>query len=286
MPRAAHSEVRATMDERILAILGTIGTAVFGLLSVWFYRRSRQVKRLSAFWTGTTLQSRRHSDVRILFREQEIDDLSRLRVLLVNSGTLAIRPNQDFPSSHQGAVVITKTNHATQFLSAAVLAGDVSTSGASAAVGDDGAAKVRFEYLNPGQRLGIEVLYAGPSPGIDIKLIGGEVDLRRGLGQGFMDGLVEELGPLPGMVLVGGLAIWVHRSIRVLQFPYATTVAAIAMAGVIVASVLVTFKLVLPWLRRRRRRVDQERCLDFLAGAERPNNALHPTASGDASGRG
>lgn len=267
------------MTDHTWAILGVVGTTVFGLLSIILYRRSRQLRRLDALWSVSTLQSKKHQDVRILFKDQEIDDLSRLRILFVNSGTLAIRPDSDFPSQFGGAVKLRRAGELTRFLSAAALVGDVGMCRAKVLVTDDRGAAMTFEYMNPGQRIGIEVLYTGPAPEVAGELIGGGLRLKRSSGEHWIDGLAEGLLPVlwaGGVMLSAG---WLFRIVRGAGLPFGTFVAAAGSIAFVVATVFVSVRYIVRAWARYRLGARSRLCLDFLAGRERPNQALHPTAA-------
>jgi hypothetical protein len=256
------------MSDHILALLGVTGTLLFGIISIVLYYRSRHVRRLDALWSSATLQSRRHEDVSIRFRGQEIDDLSRLRVLLVNSGSEPVRPGSDFPAYSHGAVGIDKRDAATRFLSAACIAGDLKACSASASVDDDGKVLVQFEYMNPHQRVGVEVLYTGPTPAIHTDLIGGKVRLRRHSGSSLIDDLAEMLA-FPIITMVGVIlpatifSIWYSRS----GLPFKLLVAILSYVAFAAAAMLFSDRVLDPAWSRRRTATRQSLCLDFLAGA-------------------
>jgi hypothetical protein len=201
----------------------------------------------------------------------------------VNTATLPVRPAQDFPTGYSGAVVIAKTEDTTRFLSAAVLARDVTTGGASASVEGERVATVAFEHLNPDQRLGIEILYSGPPPGVDIKMIGGDVEVKRGSRRRWIDALAEEWGPLVAAMVSLSLAGSLFRTIEGLKFPRANIVAALAFAS-LVAAILVTVRYVAPWWRVRRDQARARLCLDFLVGRDQRTDVSHSTVAADAVG--
>jgi hypothetical protein len=267
------------VTDRTLAIFGVVGTTIFGLLSIFLYRRSRHLRRLDALWSVATLQSKKHQDVRILFKDREIDDLSRLRILLVNSGTLAIRPGSDFPVRSGGAVNLHKRGDVTQFLSAAAIVGDVASCSATALVNDQGIVAVAFEYLNPRQRVGIEVLYTGPPPQVDVELIGGSVRLRQSSGRHWIDVVAGEIFPGVAAIAAYASAVGVFRLVSRAGLPLGHAVAAAASLVFSVVVVLIYVRFIVPAWRRSRDARRGRLSLDFLAGRERPNQALHPPAA-------
>jgi hypothetical protein len=175
--------------DRVIAIVSLIAAVIF-------YFRQRQFRRLDVIWTNTALQSKNHPKVRILLEQREVTSITRLRVLLVNSGTLAIRPALDFPKkSNTYFYAKTPDDHRTRVYSGAVVASDVE---ATAGHTMEWHGYLSFEYLNPGQRIVAEWLYAPPlpsmesqMPSIDVTLVGGTVRAR----PHSQDTLVDSVSP-------------------------------------------------------------------------------------------
>src|ERR1017187_3960584 len=86
----------------VLSWASVVATVLFGALSIYFYLRSRRVRRLAIAAGTATLQQRGYPDVRITYRDQEVDTLTRVFGFLWNSGTLEIRssdvPQEQWPS--------------------------------------------------------------------------------------------------------------------------------------------------------------------------------------------
>jgi hypothetical protein len=260
----------------LLAVAGVIGTVLFGVLSIIFYLKSRRFRRLDALWSTVTLQSRRHEDVRILFRGEEIADLSRLRILFVNTGTEPIRGESDIPSKFEGAVTISRVGDRTRFLSAACLVGDIEVCRALSEIDNSGNTRLTFEYLNPGQRVGVEVLYSGPVPVVNGQLIGGSVRLRRSSGRDWVDEFSEMWPTLVLALMLLGLV-----GGREVATAFGISPDLVLLAGIALAAGLtfIAWRFALPVWRRYRGESKQRLGLDFLAGRERPNEVLHQTAA-------
>jgi hypothetical protein len=77
--------------DRWFSIGGVAGTLLFGVLSIYFYFRPRNLRRLDAIWAISLLQTRRHPRVKIYFDDKEVETISRVRLLFLNSGTNDIR---------------------------------------------------------------------------------------------------------------------------------------------------------------------------------------------------
>jgi len=117
--------------DRVLSILGL-------LTGLYFYLRSRSLKRIDITQRVTWLQYRRHPEIRIYFREQEIEDLTRVRILVSNTGTLPLQPAQDFSARFAAGLQIAGADLSTKILSVALLGGDAEVSGATIAATPDG----------------------------------------------------------------------------------------------------------------------------------------------------
>jgi hypothetical protein len=153
--------------DRLIAIAAIIVTVYVAL-------RQRTIKRLDVTQTVNRLQSRKHPDIRIYFREHEVANLSRARILFSNTGTVALKPTADFSSQFSQGLVIAAVDQSTRILSAALLGGDLIHSGASIVSEADGKfARLQFEYLNPGQRIAVEILFTGAPPVAQFGLVGG-----------------------------------------------------------------------------------------------------------------
>ena len=142
----------------ITAIVGLGLTVLFGLLSVVLYFRTRLYKRLTFTFDQSELHTKTHPEIRITFRDRQVENLSRLRAVCWNSGSQEIR-SEDLPERGSPSVV---------FSDATVLSvahgGSTQDTGFLVEQHDQHSVSVRFAFLNPGDYGLFEVLYeAEPS---------------------------------------------------------------------------------------------------------------------------
>ena len=129
--------------------MGSIGLALtifFGLLSLVLslvlYFRGRHRKRLTFTYDLAELQTRTHPEVTIRFKDKQIENLSRLRVVIWNSGNQEIR-RSDIPSERNPSIVLSGG----RVLSVAM--GNTSPgTGCAASERDDKTVSIDFEFLN------------------------------------------------------------------------------------------------------------------------------------------
>lgn len=90
--------------------LGLTLTIFFGLLSLVLslilYFRGRHRKCLRLTWDLATLQVRNHPEITILFKDKQVENLSRLRVLVWNNGNQEIR-RSDIPTGGKPSLKLT-----------------------------------------------------------------------------------------------------------------------------------------------------------------------------------
>jgi hypothetical protein len=158
-----------------LSILGLGGSVLFGLLSVYFYLRSRQLRRLDVLWSTAVIQTRKHPRVKILFDDREVETISRARFMLLNSGTTDIRRN-DVAGGSQVQIQMKDAD----ILSAACVGGAYEEVNATITNVTEDTVAVSFEYLNPGQDVVTELLITGKSkPAVVARIIGGTLRVRK-----------------------------------------------------------------------------------------------------------
>jgi hypothetical protein len=143
-----------------LAVLSLLATFFFGALSIYFYRRARRFKRLSFMWSSVKIQARVHPDVRITFRDVEVQELSRLVVLFWNSGTAAVRA-EDLLPSHPVLVSLPKQ---CRILSTALTLTSSETNSCALTNASTCSTAIAFTYLNPGDGAEFEMLYDSTEP--------------------------------------------------------------------------------------------------------------------------
>jgi hypothetical protein len=155
-----------------LNAFGTVGTFFFGLLSIYLYFRGKQRAHLVGQYRVHSLQQRRHSDVRILFRGEEVTSLSRAVVTCWNAGSIPIRA-QDVPTT---APLVIRLPEGSRVLSTSILG---ATSDAIAfSVLRAAATEVNFSfaYLQPRDGATFEILFdSKEGPGASNLLLTGIV---------------------------------------------------------------------------------------------------------------
>ena len=154
------------MDRASLAL-----TIFFGLLSLVFYLRGRRKKRLTFTYQIAQLHSRTHPEIKILFRDKPVQNLSRLRVVVWNSGNQEVRQT-DIPEDHGPTITFTDAH----VLSVAVLEA-TSDINCVAKEKDENVVEVGFDFLNVEDFATVDILYevseAEPHIGFKARLIGG-----------------------------------------------------------------------------------------------------------------
>jgi hypothetical protein len=132
-------------------------TILFGLLSIILslilYFRSTHRKRLTFTYDLVELHARTHPQITILFEDKKIENLSRLRVVVWNSGNQEIR-RSDIPSDASPSILLTGA----RVLSVAVVNASPDTQ-CTASQRDDKTVSIAFEFLNPKDYATLDVLY-------------------------------------------------------------------------------------------------------------------------------
>lgn len=147
------------------------------ILSIVLYQKSRYRKTLTFTYTSTSLYTRRHPDITIAFKGKQIENLSRLRVVMWNSGNQEIRKS-DIPAGSEPSIRLTGA----KLRSAAILETSPSI---QCAIDDrdEQTLDIVFQFLNPGDYAALEVLYESEdqTPKIEYtaRIIGGTSDSRR-----------------------------------------------------------------------------------------------------------
>lgn len=150
-----------------LAWAGSIATIIFGVLSVYFYLRTRTVKKLACVVGYATLQRRLHPDVRISFRGIEVESLSRVLAFVWNGGTSEIR-KADVPNERWPTIIVPAGS---TILSLAVLKTSSDHISLSAHLTGDSSLSISFSYLNPGDGAVLELLVAGLLGSGDVEFV-------------------------------------------------------------------------------------------------------------------
>ncbi|HSP61892.1 MAG TPA: hypothetical protein VLQ90_02820 [Pyrinomonadaceae bacterium] len=99
--------------------------------------------------------------------------------MFVNAGTEPIT-RKDLAATTANRITFKPKPSATKLLSAACVAGDVGVCGAACVIVNENA-EFTFEYLNPGHKIVVEVLYTGAMPDIHGQMVGGKIRTERHL---------------------------------------------------------------------------------------------------------
>jgi hypothetical protein len=132
-------------------------TVFFGLLSLVLslilYSRAGRRKRLTFTYDLAQLHTRTHPEITIMFKGKQIENLSRLRVVLWNSGNQEIR-RSDLPSGGNPEIVL----NGARVLSVALTESSAETKCRASERGDN-ATSIDFEFLNPNDYATVDVLF-------------------------------------------------------------------------------------------------------------------------------
>ncbi len=163
-----------------ISLIGTIGTLIFGLLSVYLFFKSKRTKSILFISENYVLQTKNHPSLRLSFGDTEISNLSKATIVFFNSGTDAIKKS-DVPKL---MVVLDKR---VKLLSSNLTVVS-SPDNKIAAVACENRIALDLEFLNPRDGAVMEVLYESQndadSPGnspelsFDGTIIGGRISTR------------------------------------------------------------------------------------------------------------
>lgn len=79
------------MDAVELSICSLVITILFGLLGVYYYLKSRQIKKDAMLFSNIQIQKKKHPQIKIFFNTTEVEDLRKLSVLYLNIGNTTIK---------------------------------------------------------------------------------------------------------------------------------------------------------------------------------------------------
>ncbi len=242
-------------------------TVVFGVLTVLFYIRGRQYKRLTFTYDVSELHTRTHPEVKITFNDRQVENLWRLRAVCWNSGTQEIR-REDLPKEGPPAVNLSKAT----VLSVAHV-GSTADTAFSAARHDDNSVTVQFAFLNPGDCGLFEVLYEGTSPDKPVvqfltRVIGGHPTETR-LFSGPLTP-VESVAafalPAACLMAVYLSADFVRRSVKAVPNGFTIDVRAAGLVLLLVIAAIVSAVVVRHFVRRACESRLPELAKDLFAG--------------------
>ena len=163
-----------------ISLIGTIGTLIFGLLSVYLFFKSRRTKSILFISRNYVLQTKNHPSLRLSFGDTEISNLSKATVLFFNNGTDAIKK----PDVPKLMVVLDKS---VRLLSANLTV--VSSPDNKIAITTyDNRIPLDLEFLNPQDGGAMELLYESqkdaassentPELSFEGTIIGGRISTR------------------------------------------------------------------------------------------------------------
>jgi len=146
--------------------IGTIGTVGFGILSIYFFYRSRTIKRPLFIYQTNLLQTKNHPEINIIFRKKQILNLSRTYILFCNKGRKEIRkddiPSQKYPS------IIFNENVKVLSVSKTSVSSEHNNFGVSL---NGNKIEISFDYMNQNDGIVFEVLYDSDSKEIPAELV-------------------------------------------------------------------------------------------------------------------
>lgn len=145
--------------------IGTFGTIFFGVMSVYFYFRSRTIKKPLFVHQSDILQTRNHPEINITFKEKQIFNLSRAYILFCNKGNKEIR-NTDLPTNKFPTIVF---NDNVKVLSINKTA--ISSEENNFEINMNGNyVEFKFDFINQNDGVVLEILYDSSIKGLPAKL--------------------------------------------------------------------------------------------------------------------
>jgi len=135
--------------------IALILTVIFGIASIYFYLKSRSIKKTAFIYATNILQTKAHPKVSIRFEKRQIENLTKAIVLFYNAGNREIR-YEDIPSSGYPTIVFSELSH---ILSSTVLALSNNSTSFEANQKQKNIIELTFQYLNPQDGAVIEILY-------------------------------------------------------------------------------------------------------------------------------
>jgi hypothetical protein len=256
--------------------LGLGATLAFGLLSVFLYFRRKRHKRLTFTFNQAELHTRTHPEIKITFRERQVENLSSLRAACWNSGSEEVRW-VDIPQNGPPTVAFAKA----RVLSVAHVGATDDTEFA-AEQRDEHSVSLRFAYLNPGDCGFFEVLYEALShdaPSLQFQgcIIGGRpTDSRYFTGP---------LAPIESVAAIAWPLAWllatylasgpIRRSVSAIPNGFQITLVGAGLVLLLLVGLGACILVVRRYMRRLHDSRVPEMAKEFLTG--RSNKALRPT---------
>jgi len=137
-----------------ISLIGTIGTAIFGITSAVQYFLSKNRKKIGYVYSFSTIQSKNHKDLTLNFKGKEIGNLNKLTVAAYNCGNSPIKEG-DLPKKQSVAIIFPQEF---EILSHNILVVSDPNCGFSTNINDEKIV-ITFEYLNSNDGGILEILY-------------------------------------------------------------------------------------------------------------------------------
>mgnify|MGYP003964432983 FL=1 len=140
--------------DNIYSIVGIILTAFFGLVSMYYYIKSKAEKSLIVLYNDIELQTKTHPDITITYKSRKIDSLNKMLILFLNNGQKEIR-KADIPSKSAPSLNFENVN----ILSTTIKEVTESSNNLELKNISDNQYAITFDYLNPKDGGLFEFLY-------------------------------------------------------------------------------------------------------------------------------
>ncbi|MEW6194810.1 MAG: hypothetical protein AB1521_06630 [Bacteroidota bacterium] len=145
--------------------LGTFGTILFGALSIYFFFRSQTIKRPLFVYQTDLLQTKNHPEISIIFRKNQIHNLSRAYILFCNKGNKEIR-NNDLPTSKYPTIIFQDNVKVLSVNKTAISSEENNFQ----IILSGNKVEIRFDYMNQNDGVVFEVLYDSDTEELPAKL--------------------------------------------------------------------------------------------------------------------
>lgn len=140
--------------KNIYSILGLSFTIFFGIVSMYFYYKSKAQKSVLILFDDIELQTKTHPDIEISYKGEKIDNLFKMQILFFNNGEKEIR-REDIP--HKGGLVLSFNN--VHVLSTTIRETSQPANNIKLIPINENQYKISFEYLNPNDGGLFEIFY-------------------------------------------------------------------------------------------------------------------------------
>ena len=192
----------AMTDWNSWSFAATVAFGVLGCtLAIFFYLKGRRFRQVAWTYFKSPLQTKAHPDVRILFKGEEVPNLTRLLVAFWNVGNEEIKALTHIPKDGNPSILFEKDS---TVLSVAVVAQSIDVIKFNVIKEDAHTVRLLFEYLNPEDGGLVEVLYAdSPTTGSGVRFVS---PIIGGRGASIRSGRRSPwVNERPGMLLLVGV---------------------------------------------------------------------------------